>query len=94
MNDDVILQVLKIDLQISTDKIDTLLTSLIGASKEYIATEGIHLKENIEDGMLVEMYAAYLYRKRKEANPEQSKMPRMLRYQLNNRLFKEKGKVD
>ncbi len=38
--------------------------------------------------MLVEQYAAYLYRKRKD---EKAAMPRMLRYMLNNRLFRQKA---
>ena len=44
-----------------------------------------------DDALLVEMYAAYLYRKRKE---QQNEMPRMLRWALNNRLFSEKGAVN
>ena len=41
--------------------------------------------------MLVEMYAAYLYRRRREENVQ---MPRMLRWALNNRLFSQKGEAD
>ena len=40
-----------------------------------------------EDGQLVEMYAAYLIRKRATAEG----MPRMLRWALNNRLFGQKA---
>ena len=40
-----------------------------------------------EDGGLMVMYAAWLYRKR--ANDE-AVMPRMLRYALNNRLMPQK----
>ena len=40
---------------------------------------------------LVEMYAAYLYRKRREATAE---MPRMLRWALNNRVFSGKVRAD
>lgn len=90
MNDDNILEILKIDLQLSVDSIDGYLKNLIILSKEAINEEGITLSEtSISDGMLVEMYTAYLYRKRKGT---ESVMPRMLRYNLNNRLLKQKAK--
>ncbi len=85
-----ILTVLKIDLQVSSTALDTYLQILIKAAQEYIATEGITLTESEGDGQLVEMYAAYLYRRRREENVQ---MPRMLRWALNNRLFKEKAKA-
>ncbi len=66
---------------------DQYLTQLIGAARQMITREGITLADTLEDHNLVVMYAAYLYRKRVEDNP---KMPRMLRYALNNRLFSEK----
>lgn len=90
MNDNDILTILKIDLQISSTALDEYLTQLIFASKKYIETEGISLNATTEDGMLVEMYAAYLYRKRRE---NQTEMPRFLRWALNNRLISEKGGV-
>ena len=85
-----ILTVLKIDLQVSSTALDTYLQILIKAAQEYIATEGITLTESEGDGQLVEMYAAYLYRRRREENVQ---MPRMLRWALNNRLFNEKAKA-
>lgn len=85
-----ILTILKIDLQVSSTALDTYLNGLIGAAKEYIATEGITLTESEGDAQLVEMYAAYLYRRRREENVQ---MPRMLRWALNNRLFSEKAQV-
>lgn len=88
MVDQEILTVLKIDLQISTDKMDDYLYRLIQAAKSYIQTEGIKLTRTAGDGMLVEMYAAYLYRRRREENVQ---MPRMLRWTLNNRLFSQKA---
>ena len=88
MTDEEILTVLKVDLQISTDKMDTYLAKAIQAAKSYIATEGIVLNCSAGDGMLVEMYAAYLYRRRREENVA---MPRMLRWALNNRLFSQKA---
>lgn len=88
MKDEDILTILKIDLQVSGEKLDTLLLQLIQAAKEYIKTEGITLEGTAGDGQLVEMYAAYLYRKRREENAQ---MPRMLRWALNNRLFSQKA---
>ena len=102
-----ILIVLKTDLQISAPKYDSFLTKYIALAKAAIRREGIILQETesctgatkegekiievsyiTEDGMLIAMYAAYLYRKRKE---EKGAMPRMLRYELNQRLFSQKG---
>lgn len=83
-----ILTVLKIDLQISTDALDAYLLGLIRAAQAFIVREGIALAETAEDAALVEMYAAYLYRKRRDNTAE---MPRMLRYALNNRLFSGKA---
>lgn len=83
-----ILTILKVDLQISTTSLDAYLTNLISAAKEYIGTEGVTLGESTGDALLVEMYAAYLYRRRREENVE---MPRMLRWALNNRLLEEDG---
>ena len=92
MTDEEIRTVLKVDLQISTDKMDVYLDKVIDAAKSYIATEGINLDCSAGDGMLVEMYAAYLYRRRREENVT---MPRMLRWALNNRLFSQKaGETD
>lgn len=88
MVDEEILTALKVDLQISTDKMDTYLVKIIQAAKSYIQTEGIQLTCSTGDGMLVEMYAAYIYRRRREENVA---MPRMLRWALNNRLFSQKA---
>lgn len=88
MADEEILVALKIDLQIATDKMDIYLLQLIQAARSYITTEGIVLDCSTGDGMLVEMYAAYLYRRRREENVT---MPRMLRWALNNRLFSQKA---
>lgn len=71
---------------------DVYLDKMIDAAKSYITTEGINLDCSAGDGMLVEMYAAYLYRRRREENVT---MPRMLRWALNNRLFSQKaGEAD
>lgn len=86
-----ILTVLKTDLQINATAYDSYLSNLIEFSKSAIRREGILLEDSIEDGMLVEMYAAYLYRKRRDVVVE---MPRSLRYALNNRLFSQKGRAE
>lgn len=88
MTNDAILTSLKIDLQISATAMDEYLFNLMEEAREKIKEEGITLSDSsISDGMLVEMYAAYLYRHRKSGDA----MPRMLRYALNNRLFSEKA---
>lgn len=88
MSEQDILKILKIDLQVSVNALDEYLLFLISSAKELILKEGITLTTSQDDALLVEMYAAYLYRKRKE---QQNEMPRMLRWALNNRLFSEKG---
>lgn len=86
MDNSTILTILKTDLQISVGAYDDLLTNYIKLAKVAIETEGIKLTDSVDDGMLVEVYAAWLARKRKENVP----MSRMLRYMLNNRLLSEK----
>lgn len=85
--DEVILELLKLNLQITSGAYDAFLSHLIEAAKTEIAREGITLSlSDAADLNLVVMYAAYLYRKREG----DTAMPRMLRYALNNRLFAEK----
>lgn len=88
MTDADILVILKVDLQVSSTALDQYLLALIASARDYISTEGIVLTGSTSDAMLVEMYAAYLYRRRREENVQ---MPRMLRWALNNRLFSERG---
>lgn len=90
MADADVLKILKLDLQISVNSLDDYLLTIIQAARNFIANEGITLTDDISDMMLVEMYAAYLYRKRREEN---AAMPRMLRWNLNNRLLSEKGEL-
>ena len=89
MTDETILTMLKANLQIMPENTlqDEYLNSLITAAKQMITREGITLADTVEDGQLVVMYAAYLFRKRADDAPV---MPRMLRYALNNRLFSQK----
>ena len=63
------------------------LNQAITAAQAFISREGISLTDSAEDGQLVEMYAAYLIRKR----AEDTGMPRILRWALNNRLFSQKA---
>ena len=65
------------------------LSNAVQAAQAFIGREGIVLTDSIEDGQLVEMYAAYLIRKR----ADDPGMPRMLRWALNNRLFSKKAQV-
>ena len=87
MNESTMLQMLKIDLGITTTAYDERLSQYITSAKDAITKEGITLDDSIiSDGNLVVMYAAWMWRKR-DTNEG---MPRMLRWQLNNRLFSEK----
>lgn len=91
MTNNDILAVLKTDLEIAVSSRDGFLNNLIDLSKAAIEREGITIQDNIEDGMLVERYAAFLFRKRRE---DTVTMPRSLRFQLNNRLLSEKARAN
>lgn len=82
-----ILAILKVDLHLSNSALDPTLTALIKQARSAITREGITLGTTVDDAMLVEQYAAYLYRQRRE----NTAMPRFLRWMLNNRLLAEKG---
>lgn len=71
------------------------LTQCISAAQEFVRQEGIVLTDSVGDGQLVEMYAAYLVRKRAVTGSAGTSdaMPRMLRWALNNRLFAQKAQV-
>ena len=87
MNESTMLEMLKIDLGITTTAYDERLSQYLTSAKDAITKEGITLDDSvISDGNLVVMYAAWMWRKR-DTNEG---MPRMLRWQLNNRLFGEK----
>lgn len=91
-----LLVMLEANLEIFTDWMDadakakkeTELSQYIVSAISFIEREGINLDlDDVSDDMLVTMYANYLYDKRKDGV---AIMPRVLRYNLNNRLFKEK----
>ncbi|MFA6663749.1 MAG: hypothetical protein WCS21_05500 [Lachnospiraceae bacterium] len=81
------------------------LSQLVSTSVVEISREGINLatetvipetgdsyqQYTIDSAQTIEMYAAYLYRKRTDGT---GAMPRMLRFRLNNLLFSQKGAID
>lgn len=86
-----ILSSVKLDLQLIGNAYDDFLLELIAQALEEIAAYGITLDPtSSRDAGLVRMYAAWLYRNRAATNPADSAMPRMLQFNLNNRLFGEK----
>ena len=84
-----ILTLLQVDLgeMYPSQQRQAYLNQAINAAQAFITREGVTLTDSVEDGQLVEMYAAYLIRKR----AEDTGMPRMLRWALNNRLFSQKA---
>lgn len=89
-----VLVLLKSDLGILSPDENRLiqLQHLIKTAISMIVREGVTLSEPFshEDAQLIEMYAAYLFRKRATDEP----MPRMLRWALNNRIFSEKARKE
>ena len=84
-----ILTLLQVDLgeMYPSQQRQAYLNQAISAAQAFITREGVTRTDSVEDGQLVEMYAAYLIRKR----AEDTGMPRMLRWALNNRLFSQKA---
>lgn len=84
-----ILTLLQVDLgeMYPSQQRQAYLNQAISAAQAFITREGVTLTDSVEDGQLVEMYAAYLIRKR----AEDTGMPRMLRWVLNNRLLSQKA---
>lgn len=81
------LTMLKVDLGISTSAYDERLEQYLTAAQNAVAREGVTLNLGaLEDMQLVIMYAAWMWRRRDSMDG----MPRMLRWQLNNRIFAEK----
>ena len=78
---------LKVDLGIRTDAYNDRLTAYLTFAVRAIHEEGINLQDgDPQDAQLVQMYAGWLWRRRDTGEG----MPRMIRYALNNRLFREK----
>lgn len=99
MTDAEILELVKLDLgELNNDK-DILIGEMIAEAKEYITTEGVTLDMDASgDAGLVRMYAAWLFRKRASDKGDGlgniGKMPRMLRWSLNNRVMKEHARTE
>ena len=86
MADATMLALVKVSLQITTTAMDSYLSQLIDSAMDAIKDEGISLDlTRAVDRQLVIMYVNWLYLDRLSGD----EMPRMLRYNLNNRLFKE-----
>lgn len=84
------LQMLKVDLGITSTAYDNRLTQYLEGAKREIEREGITLSlddegttETIDDANLIVMYAAWMWRRRDTGEG----MPRMIRWIMNNRLF-------
>lgn len=102
MTNEAKLQMLKIDLGITTTAYDERLTQFLQAARNEIEREGVTLsldtfdgetqttEETIDDANLQIMYAAWMWRKRDTGEG----MPRMIRWQINNRLFDMGGGSD
>lgn len=103
MNRAELLSMLEMNLELITDYMDSEslerkeaeLNQYINSAQKFIETEGITLDlDDAGDCQLVIMYASWLYEKRKAVstglNSGVVSMPRMLRWNLNNRLFHQK----
>ena len=80
-----LLSMLKIDLGFKTNGYDDRLNQLLTVAEKEIIREGAETldKTDLDDAQLIVMYAAWLWRKRDTGEG----MPRMLRWELNNRVF-------
>ena len=85
MNDTQMLEMLKIDLGITTTAYDSRLAQYLVSAKKEIEREGVTLSTSSQmaDANLVIQYASWMWRKRDTGE----RMPRMIRWQINNRLF-------
>lgn len=88
MDDATKLTLLRMDLQITTDKYNEYLAAVLSAAAAAIEREGVVLADTAEDGMLCVQYASYLYRRRRD---QDTAMPRYLRWTLNNRKISQEG---
>lgn len=77
------LQMLKIDLGINTSAYDERLTQYLASAKAEIEREGVKLTDSAPDENLIVQYAAWMWRKRDTGEG----IPRMIRWQINNRIF-------
>jgi len=78
---------LKVDLGITTTAYDTRLTEYLKRAESEIEREGVSLSaSSLSDQNLVIAYAAHMWRKRDTGEG----IPRMIRWQINNRPFGKK----
>lgn len=77
------LQMLKIDLGINTSSYDSRLLHYLASAKSEIEREGVKLTDSASDENLIVQYAAWMWRKRDTGEG----IPRMIRWQINNRIF-------
>jgi hypothetical protein len=88
--EETMLTMLKTDLGIlTTTAYDARLTQLLTAAEKAITAEGASTLDASDplDQQLIVMYAAWLWRRRDSMDG----MPRMLRWNLNNRIMAEKA---
>ncbi len=87
MDNDTMLTAVKVDLGITTTAYDVRLGQYLDAARSAIEREGIVIDNySVDDGNMIVMYAAHLWRKRDTGEG----MPKMLRWMMNNRLFSQK----
>lgn len=87
MDNDTMLAAVKVDLGITTTAYDIRLGQYLDAARSAIEREGIIIDNmSVDDGNMIVMYAAHLWRKRDTGEG----MPKMLRWMMNNRLFSQK----
>lgn len=89
MNESTMLEMLKIDLGITATAYNGRLAQMLKVAEAEIVREGastLDASSSLSDANLVIMYAAWMWRRRDTMEA----MPRMLRWQLNNRVFGEK----
>lgn len=87
MSNEQMLAMLKIDLGITATAYDERLAQYLKTAQDEIEREGATLSpsDDTADANLVIQYAAWMWRKRDTGEG----MPRMIRWQINNRLFSE-----
>lgn len=83
-----LLDMLKIDLGLTTQAYDGRLRQMLQAARGEIEREGATLcPGKLDDAQLIVTYAAWMWRRRDSMEG----MPRMLRWMLNNHVFAEGG---
>lgn len=84
MTDELMLSMLKISLGIVTTAYDQRLAQCLKTAKAEIEREGAALSAgSVSDCNLIIQYAEWMWRKRESGEG----MPRMIRWQINNRIF-------